>query len=293
MGSKREQKGSPRKASVITLAALAILGTGYYFLPDRTSSDGGSAEASDPAEVMARLEIPYRFDDNAGNIVEHMGYTLSYNSELRVPNWVAYELLESEANSSYRPREDSFEPDPLIKGRQAYDRDYVGSGYDRGHMVPSGDMKWSSQAMKESFYLSNTCPQNHNLNAGAWNDLEQQVRREARYYGRVWVVCGPLFESNSPRHVGENHVAVPDCFFKALLARKKDGSYAAIGFVFPNSSCLRNLSLYCMTVDELEEKVGMDLFFNLDPEVQDQVEAVSDPYGDWRIKDEILRDKEY
>ena len=102
MESKREQKCSPRKASVITLAALAILGTGYYFLPDRTSSDGGSAEASDPAEVMARLEIPYRFDDNAGNIVEHMGYTLSYNSELRVPNWVAYELLETELNTGFR-----------------------------------------------------------------------------------------------------------------------------------------------------------------------------------------------
>ena len=202
---------------------------------------------------------------------------------------MAYELLESEVITAYRSREDAFEPDPLVKGRQAYDRDYVGSGFDRGHMAPAADMRWSSQTMKESFYLSNTCPQNHNLNSGAWNDLEKQVRYEARYHKSIWVVCGPIFEFNNPKRIGGNHVAVPDSFFKALLARRKDGSYAAIGFIFPNEACERNLTRYAMTVDELENKLGMDLFYNLDEKVQDKAEAEMDPYGDWRIKDEILR----
>ena len=143
--------------------------------------------------------------------------------------------------------------------------------------------------MKECFYLSNVCPQNHNLNSGAWNDLEKQVRYEARYYKSVWVVCGPIFEYNSPKHIGKNHVAVPDSFFKALLARRKDGSYASIGFIFPNNACERNLTHYAMTVDELESKLGMDLFYNLDDRAQDRAEAEMDPYGDWRIRDEILR----
>ncbi len=284
-----------KKTSIIILVILAVLGTAYHFL--WSGNDGPEAEPQslvepDPAggvDAMSRLEIPYRLEDSESEIIEHMGYTLSYNNDFRVPNWVAYELLESEVITAYRSREDEFTPDPLVKGRQAYDRDYVGSGYDRGHMAPAADMRWSSQTMKECFYLSNVCPQNHNLNSGAWNDLEKQVRYEARYYKSVWVVCGPIFEYNSPRHIGKNHVAVPDSFFKALLARRKDGSYASIGFIFPNKACERNLTHYAMTVDELESKLGMDLFYNLDDRAQDRAEAEMDPYGDWRIRDEILR----
>ena len=286
-----------KRNSIITLVVLALLGTAYHFLWSDASgkevgNDGiveGGFEAGQERDLMSRIEIPYRLEDNEGCIIEHMGYALSYNSDYRVPNWVAYELLETELNTGFRSREDSFEPDPLIKGRQAYDRDYVGSGYDRGHMAPAADMRWSSQTMKESFYLSNTCPQNHNLNSGAWNDLEKQVRYEARYYKSIWVVCGPIFEYSNPKHIGSNHVMVPDAFFKALLAKRKDGTYASIGFVFPNKACERNLTHYVMTVDELEAKLGMDLFFNLDEKAQDKAEAEIDPYGDWRIRDEILR----
>ena len=287
-----------KRNSIIVLVVLALLGTAYHFLwsdasgmePGNEGIAEGGFEPGPQKDLMSRIEIPYRLEDNEGCIIEHMGYALSYNNDYRVPNWVAYELLETEVITAYRSREDRFEPDPLIKGRQAYDRDYVGSGYDRGHMAPAADMRWSSQTMKECFYLSNVCPQNRNLNSGAWNDLEKQVRREARFYKSVYVVCGPIFEYNNPKHIGSNHVMVPDSFFKALLARRKDGSYAAIGFIFPNEVCVRNLTLYAMTVDELEAKLGMDLFFNLEEKAQDKAEAVMDPYGDWRIKDEILRD---
>ena len=285
-----------KKTSIIILVILAILGTGYHFLWSGESPQeeetlgivpGTSVEGGD---VMTRIEIPYRLEDSESEIIEHMGYTLSYNNDYRVPNWVAYELLETEVLTGYRSREDEFTPDPLVKGRQAYDRDYVGSGYDRGHMAPAADMRWSSQTMKECFYLSNVCPQNHNLNSGAWNDLEKQVRYEARYYKSVWVVCGPIFKYNNPKHIGSNHVAVPDSFFKALLAKRKDGSYASIGFIFPNKACERNLMDYAMTVDELESKLGMDLFFNLETKAQDKAESSMDPYGDWRIRDVILKD---
>ena len=274
--------------SIIVLVVLALLGTAYHFIWGQTESP--FPEPTGDIDIMSRVEIPYRLEDTRENIIEHMGYALSYNSDYRVPNWVAYELLETEVITAYRSREDRFEPDPLIKGRQAYDRDYVGSGYDRGHMAPAADMRWSSQTMKECFYLSNVCPQNHNLNSGAWNDLEKQVRYEARYYKSIYVVCGPIFEYNNPKHIGYNHVMVPDAFFKALLARRKDGSYAAIGFIFPNVACERNLTLYAMTVDELEAKLGMDLFFNLETKAQDKAEAVMDPFGDWRIRNEVLRD---
>jgi len=232
------------------------------------------------------LEMPYMLeqDRSKNTVIEHMGYTLSYNSSNRIPNWVAYELLDSELYGDFE-RRDKFTPDPDIKGRQAYDSDYTGSGWTRGHMANSGDMKWSSQVQKECFYLTNVCPQSEGLNRGAWNDLEKQVRTEAKYYKKVWIVCGPVVGTGRYGTIGSNKVVVPDGFFKALLARRKDGTYASIAFYFPNESCQRRLSNYALTVNDLEDALGMDLFYTLDDKVQEQVESTYDLWNDWRIKD--------
>ncbi len=269
--------------ALIVLAVVSLLITGGedgFSILRKNARD--AAEAVSPVETSSKLELPYLLDSENNTVIEHMGYTLSYNSRYRIPNWVAWELLDSELYGDF-DRKEQFTPDPLVKGRQAYDRDYVGSGWDRGHMAPAGDMKWSSQTMEESFYLTNVCPQNHNLNKGLWNDLEKQVRREARYYKRVWVVCGPVMEGGKNGFIGQNRVKVPDAFFKALLARKIDGQYVSIGFVFPNQAGGGSLASYAMTVDEVEEMIGMDLFFNLDPSVQEEVESRMDPW-EWRIK---------
>lgn len=287
MAEKDKEKKKAGTLSGILFILIALAGTYFGF-------KGGSSVTGDNSMFLDRksgqetvskqlrgLEIPYHLDKENSVIVEHMAYTVSYNEKHRIPNWVAYELQDSELYGDL-DRADKFTPDPLVKGRQAYDSDYVGSGWDRGHMAPSGDMKWSSQAMKECYYLTNVCPQNHNLNAGAWNDLEKQTRYEARYYKKIWIVCGPYIDRGLGT-IGSNKVLIPDGFFKALLARKKDGSYTSVGFYFPNKAGTRPLRDYAMTVNDLERKVGMDLFYNLDDSVQ---EAVEDTYSlrDWRIE---------
>ena len=287
------------KKKITYLAALLLILAGYYFLGGADQTDHGlageqapgaartaGAQASADAQTAGAgtiigLEIPFMADDV--DIIEHMGYTVSYNQEYRIPNWVAYELQDSELYGDL-DRAEKFSPDPEFKGRQAYDSDYSGSGWDRGHMAPAGDMKWSSQAMQESFYLTNVCPQNHNLNAGVWNDLEKQVRREAKYYGKLWVVSGPIVGSNRHGRIGSNRVMVPDSFFKALLAKNRDGKYVSVGFVFPNEAGDNGLASYAMTVNELEKLIGMDLFYNLDHAVQEQVEDSIDLWTDWRIR---------
>ncbi|MBR1872602.1 MAG: DNA/RNA non-specific endonuclease [Bacteroidales bacterium] len=238
------------------------------------------APSQTKAESLHGLELPYMYGEK-GSIIEHMGYTLSYNEKWRIPNWVAWELLDSELYGDF-DRAEKFTPDPQWKGRQAYDSDYTGSGWDRGHMAPSGDMKWSSQTMKECFYLTNVCPQNHNLNSGVWNDLEKLTRKEARYYGCVWVCCGPVVDKGLGT-AGKNKVMVPDGFFKALLTRKKDGTYASIGFYFPNEAGNRPLGDYAMSIDELEAFTGMDFFVNLDIKEQEKAEK-SYRLKDWNIK---------
>jgi endonuclease G len=148
-------------------------------------------------------------------------------------------------------------------------------------MAPAADMKWSPQAMKESFYLSNICPQNKNLNAGIWKDLEEQVRDLATQKGKIYVVCGPLV-SNLPETIGANRVAVPDAFFKALL-QNDNNHWSAIAFLFANESGRKPLSTYARSVTELQTLTGIDFFPALPDSIEEQTESQVD-FTQWSIR---------
>ncbi|MBR1712317.1 MAG: DNA/RNA non-specific endonuclease [Alloprevotella sp.] len=232
------------------------------------------------AESAARhLETPRSPRGMTEQIIEHMGYTTSYNADRRQPNWVCYELTPEEARGR-QERQGEFQPDPQAKGRSASNADYSRSGYGRGHMAPAGDMKWNSKAMRESFYLSNICPQRGALNAGLWNDLEMGIRSMARGGTTVYIACGPIFTGSKPRTIGSGRVAVPDSFFKVLLRNTGKG-YEAIGYIFPNANCKGSVNDYACTVDDVERQTGIDFFPALPDDIEYAVEARSDT-GQWR-----------
>ncbi|MCQ2606808.1 MAG: DNA/RNA non-specific endonuclease [Bacteroidales bacterium] len=206
-------------------------------------------------------------DKRSSQIIEHTGYTVSYNPQLHIPNWVAYELTAEEVKGTVSRKGNAFFPDPEAEGVVISTYDYSGSGYDRGHMAPAGDMKWSKEAMMESFYLSNICPQNPNLNGGDWRILEEKVRVWAGYYQSIYVVCGPLV-SKKPQTIGTNKIAVPDAFFKVLL-RFTDKGVETIGFIFKNEAGHKPLTEYMVTVDEVEKLTGID-FFSILPDAQEK-----------------------
>jgi len=244
-----------------------------------TSQDINNSETI-PVEVEW-VEIPAKLTDRKEQIISHTGYTVSYNSDWKIPNWVAYELTKEELKGVV-PRSNNFEPDPKVPyGKSATNDDYKNSGWDRGHMAPAGDMKWSEQAMKESFYFSNVCPQNRNLNSGIWNDLEIQVRELARQKGKIYVVCGPVV-SKQPNTIGYNKVAIPDAFFKVLL-QNDHGEWAAIGFMFDNKSGRKHLSTYAMSVEDIQNITGIDFFPSLPDSIEKKVESQVD-FTKWNIR---------
>lgn len=216
------------------------------------------------------LELAKTAKGKASQVITHVGYTTSYNSNWLIPNWVAYELTSREVAGTYPRPKKQFEPDPMVKGRSAEHRDYTNSGYSRGHMAPAADMKWSEQAMLESFYLSNICPQIAELNGGVWEKLENRVRKLASE-SNVYVCCGPIVGS-SPKRIGENKVAVPAKFFKVLCMQRK-GKWQAIGFVMPNSAIKGSMFDYAVTVDEVERLTGHDFFHNLPDDIETLIES--------------------
>ena len=230
---------------------------------------------------LSNVEIPIVNDNRSNRIITHKGYTVSYNYDWKIPNWVAYELTDWEVEGEV-PRYDRFKPDPMVpQNATATTNDYKYSGFDRGHMAPAADMKWDEQAMKESFYLSNICPQNPNLNGGVWKDLEEQVRDLASQKGRIFVVCGPIV-NDTLNTIGENKVVVPQAFFKVLL-QEDGGKIHTIGFVYENVSGRKPMASYAMSVDEVEEITNIDFFCSLPDKIERQTEAVVD-FSKWTVK---------
>lgn len=220
------------------------------------------------------MELPAKLKGIPEQIITHTGYTLSYNKEHHNPNWVAWELTATEAAGT-EPRAKDFLPDPKVAlPHRVTTEDYKNSGYDRGHMVPSADMKWSGKAQTECFYMTNICPQDRSLNSGPWSTLEKACRRWATQEGSVYVVCGPVYKSGRKRKkIGKEHsISVPDGFFKCVLSLRR-GKEKAIGFYYANRGGKQPMPQAAMSVDQVEEMTHMDFFVNVPDDVERRVEA--------------------
>lgn len=246
-------------------------------VPNQTSDHTAPAQSSTQTfKIPAHTEIPRLKTKRQEQVIRHEGYTVSYNSEYRIANWVAYELTATEAKSKKTERSNKFVPDPQVKGATATNEDYTRTGYDRGHLAPAGDMKWSAKAMRESFYLSNICPQKPKLNRGIWKDLEEQCRLWALDSGSLLIVTGPVITDDMKR-LGKNRVAIPNSFYKVICYHTGKG-YKGIGFIFENRDYKDNsLKKMAMPIDRVEEATGIDFF----PSIPDDQEREMEAGIDW------------
>ena len=266
--------------------------TGLYDAQNAGRAEVQTAGATmrQTAKTVVMYEMPAPLKDRPEQILKRKGYTVSYNSETKNPNWVAWHLTKSHTYGSFQRREEVFSEDESVKAPRATNNDYYNSRYDRGHMCPAGDNKWDKEAMTQSFLFTNICPQNHGLNKYEWNDLEIQCRDWAREYGAVDIVCGPLYSSKGGRYkvgsshepqqktIGRNKVWVPDAFFKVVLCRQ--GRPKAIGFVYRNEGVKQLKTEAVRTVDEVEALTGIDFFPALDDDMENRIEASAN-LSDW------------
>ncbi len=203
-------------------------------------------------------------------IISRKNYSLSYNEEHEVANWVAYPLGHAQIHSCVS-RANSFQADPLITTGSATLLDYKESGFDRGHLLPAGDMKFTKEAMKDTFYMSNMTPQPAKFNRGRWSMLENLMRAWALKYEQIWIVTGPVLKKNLPQ-IGMSKVSVPFEYFKAII-RREGNSYKGIAFLMNTDVPYPNLNTYTLSINQVEDYSGIDFFPFLSDEIEEEVES--------------------
>ena len=190
--ARRRKKQKSIKGLVYTLALIVAVCLGYEALTRALHVDASKGLPAVIEEVRKQLPetpqepantmgvpltdeslLPAPLEGRSEKILVRRGYTVSYNLKHNLPNWVAWELTPDKLIER-ESRSDKFLPDPdLPEDAAVTTDDYKRSGWDRGHMCPAGDNRWHWRAMQESFYMTNICPQHHNLNRGDWKELEE------------------------------------------------------------------------------------------------------------------------
>lgn len=205
-----------------------------------------------------------------GAITHHNFYSLSYSETHEQPEWVAYELKKSHITNHDRKRP-YFEVDPAIASESAHWRNYKKSGYDRGHLCPAGDRRFSKEAYNETFLTSNISPQKHEFNAGIWNSLEQKVRYWAKRYNGVYVITGGVL-TQSLGNIGQEQVTIPKSFYK-IVYTFNEKQPKAIAFLIPHEKSTNEIKDYTTTIDHIESITGIDFFPKLDDATEQNLES--------------------
>ena len=259
---------------VITIIALLV---GYWLQQkdNHTFSLGLTQTANNTSN-----NFNYFPTSTTGAIIKHNGYQLSYSEQHEQAEWVAYTLDKSDIVYTNYKRP-FFIEDPKVKTKSADWRNYKKSGYDKGHLCPAGDRRASQKAHDETFYTSNISPQNHEFNAGIWNKLEQKTRYWAKKYNHLYVVTGGVLEPNL-KTIGKENVSVPNYFYKVLLDYTEP-EVKAIAFLVPHKDSNKPLSDFVVSIDELEQKTGIDFFPGLPDDLENKLEASAN-YKNWSFR---------
>jgi endonuclease G len=227
-------------------------------------------------------------------VVTHKSYVLRYNEVHEQAEWVAHTLLAEHLEGD-NPRRDNFRSDPDVATKTAKPTDYARSGYDRGHLAPAADFKYSAEAIKESFYMSNMSPQMPAFNRGMWKGLEGKVREWATDKKKLYLISGPILKKYLRKIGTDNKVSIPKQFYKIVVSLDSKHPHA-IAFLMPNKLCEGFYDDYRVSIDEIEALTQIDFFSKLPDELEtyleksntsdrwfDAPEAIPSPFGDMSI----------
>jgi len=220
--------------------------------------------------------LSYSQDDkylptNNGELVRHQNYILSYIEKHEGAEWTCYELTPSELVDSAKRKIGSFIEDKMVSTGSALHTDYTKSGYDRGHLSPAADFKFSVEAMNESFYMSNVLPQVPELNRITWKYLEDDVRTYVEKHNvNLYIITGGIVFDDHKEIGIKNKIAVPTYFYKMIF---DDTDNNIMTIIIPNDSISnQDYFEYVTSVNRIESLMNLDFFPQLEDISQDSLE---------------------
>ncbi|MFT4602973.1 MAG: endonuclease G [Arenicella sp.] len=240
---------------------------------------------------MNTLEFP----KGEGESIRHSAMALSYNESHEQANWVMHLILPAIIYGNVS-RTNDFREDELVKTGTAQEVDYFlktlnqdssytydGFGFDRGHLAPSADFRWSPIALSESYYYSNMSPQIGDFNREKWAELENDLREYVISNNvHIAIVTAPVLSDDLPKiERSVNKVSIPKLYVKvALDVVNKRG----IAYVMPNQKILKPLEAYAVSIDSAETLLGYDLFAGVEDQFESDIESSFD-YQLWMPAD--------
>lgn len=244
-----------------------------------------------PHEVT-QLEFPRIKGGNSMIVVHHatlndhtgekgMNYAIEWDTDKKAQRWSCYKMYQNIAqqyNKRYTDSKNQYPLDDIIPQQFQFDKDpYWRTGYDHGHICPSGDRRASKEADKQTFFLSNMQPQLHGFNDGVWKHMEQQLRNWTNInFCDTLYICkgGTIDNENQIKTKLHGFLIVPQYFFMAVLCKNKYG-YKAMGFWVEHSDNKdKDLTKYMVSIKDLERLTGIDFFCNLPDNIEQRVETM-------------------
>ncbi|MCH5241048.1 MAG: DNA/RNA non-specific endonuclease [Muribaculaceae bacterium] len=256
----------------------------YMVLTDVTPVGGdNNGSSSDGLDTVEGFQFPLAYvalpDGTPEQVKEYTGFTLNFNKNNHTANYVSWELMSSETDGSVDRKDYNYWVDSSLEGCLDTDYAYSSTGYERGHLCPAADQKWSVEAMSDCMVMANMSPMLRSLNSGMWSTLENKERVWARRDGKIWIVAGPIYYDSDDKYIGRSQARVPSAYFKAFLYYDNTNP-RAIAFVMQNGSNPGDLSAYAMSIDDLEKETGYDFFSALPDDIENAVES-SFSFADW------------
>lgn len=215
-------------------------------------------------------------------LIARSQYAVSYDNVRRIPNWCAWHLNKNWLGTI--ARQDNFKTDILPAGWYAVkDGDYTGSGYDRGHMCPSGDRNAVPSDNVSTFYMTNILPQASDNNQGPWVELESYCRDLAGEGYELFIMSGHY---DSLKTIASGKVTVPVRVWKIIVVLPHEETTPdqvttltrVIAVDMPNTDGIRSTSWksYRTSVDQIETSTGYDFLNRVPAEIQSVIESQVD-----------------
>ncbi|MDL5055408.1 DNA/RNA non-specific endonuclease [Oscillatoria laete-virens NRMC-F 0139] len=257
-------------------------GDGNGIACESLPSSNGRQIAKTPIPTSSNVNLKFGNPSRAGAdlnnyLMEKPQFTLSYNCSRGIPNWVSWQLNSSWLGSADRAND--FRPDPDLPANcyQVRATDYRGTGYDRGHLTPSGDRTRSAQDNSATFLMTNMIPQAPANNREVWNELEQYSRELVRQGKELYIVAGG--EGNL-QAIAAAKVIAPAYTWKVILVVDRPGAAPTensrtIAVRMPNTDAVARTDWrdYRVSVDSIEKLTGYDFFSNVPPAIQSRIES--------------------